>query len=170
MPQEYLAVPLRGGLVNLLLQRLMPGTALIQFHRERSVDRLGDFVRVERIDDQRLGQFVRGAGETRQYQDARIQCVLRGDEFLRDQIHSIPQWRDDPDACDAIEPRQRAPAQRAGDVTQWDPIEFRVPPIDITRDTIQLTTKLLVVTVIFSGAGRDLEKAHSTAVVWIGGQ
>ena len=46
------------------------------------------------IDDQRLCQFARGAGETRQEEHALL-VVARGDEFLGDEIHAVVQARDD---------------------------------------------------------------------------
>ena len=51
---------------------------------------------VVRIDDQRLGQLARGAGEARQHQHALL-VVARGHEFLGHQVHAVVQAGDDAD-------------------------------------------------------------------------
>jgi hypothetical protein len=43
------------------------------------------------FDDHRLSEFPCTTGKRGQYQDLRIICGLRGDIFLRDQVHAVPQ-------------------------------------------------------------------------------
>ena len=45
---------------------------------------------IVRVDDQRLGQLARGAGELAQHEHAAL-VVARGDELLRDQVHAVVQ-------------------------------------------------------------------------------
>ena len=53
-----------------------------------------DLAALERVDVQLAG----GAGEMREYQHAWILRILRGDEFLGDEVHPVAQRRDQPDA------------------------------------------------------------------------
>ena len=54
--------------------------------------RRGALLDVVRVDDQRLGQLARRAGELRQHQHALL-VVARGDELLRHQVHAVVQAR-----------------------------------------------------------------------------
>ena len=63
---------------------------LVDRHGERDAERRRAFVGVVRIDDQRLRQFARGAGELRQDKHAAF-VVVRGDEFLGDEVHAVVQ-------------------------------------------------------------------------------
>ena len=66
-----------------------------------SCERRGALVGVVRIDDQRLGQFARGAGELRQDQHALL-VVARGDELLGDQVHAVVQAADEAEVGGAM--------------------------------------------------------------------
>ena len=59
-------------------------------HRGGAVQRVGGFLDVVRVDDQRLGHLARGAGEAAQDQHALL-VVARGDELLADQVHAVVQ-------------------------------------------------------------------------------
>src|SRR3546814_20074674 len=52
---------------------------------------------IERIDEQRFGHLLGGAGEAREDEDAGVFRVLRGDIFLGDQIHAVADRRYQPD-------------------------------------------------------------------------
>ena len=54
------------------------------------------------IDDQRLGQLARRAGELRQHQHALL-VVARGDELLRDQVHAVVQAGDEAQVGGAVD-------------------------------------------------------------------
>ena len=65
-----------------------PDPSFVARHRERSVNGLCQFVRVVRIDDQRVGQFMTGACKTAQ--DQRSSFVLACcNIFFGHQIHSV---------------------------------------------------------------------------------
>ena len=55
--------------------------------------RLCRLVEVVRIDDERLGQLARRAGERAEHQHAAL-VVARGDELLGDQVHAVVQAAD----------------------------------------------------------------------------
>ncbi len=69
----------------------MPRLPLGKRHRQRRGERIGHVVDIDRIHDQRAGQFLRRTRETRQHQHAGILGVLRGHIFLCDQIHPVAQ-------------------------------------------------------------------------------
>ena len=74
----------------------------------RARDRRGEAALVVRIDDQRLGQLLRGAGQLAQNQHA-VEVVARGDELLGDEVHPVVQRRDDAEVARAGR-APRAPA------------------------------------------------------------
>src|SRR6185436_8610079 len=66
---------------------------LFRRHGEREVHGGGALLDVVRVDDQRLGEVARRAGELRKQQHALL-VVARGDELLRHQVHAVVQARD----------------------------------------------------------------------------
>ena len=54
------------------------------------------------IDDQRLGQLLRRAGQLAQNQHA-VEIVARGDELLRHKVHAVVQRRDDAEVREPVE-------------------------------------------------------------------
>ena len=99
----------------------MPLAALLQRHRQRAIDGVADPFRIVRIDQQRSRAFVRGAGKAREDEHARIVRILRGDEFLGDQVHAVAQRRHQPGARGAIKPGERRAAVRLVDVADRRP-------------------------------------------------
>src|SRR4051812_36425423 len=75
---------------------------LVGGHGERHLHRRRALLDVVGIDDQRLGQLARGAGELRQDQYALL-VVARGDEFLGHQVHAVVQARDVTQLARAVE-------------------------------------------------------------------
>ena len=65
-----------------------PRAPLDGLHRERLVEGVRDGVDVVRVHLDRLAHRLRGAGELRQDQDARL-ADLRGHVLLRDQVHAV---------------------------------------------------------------------------------
>ena len=55
-----------------------------------ALQRVGALLDVVRIDEQRVLQLARGAGEAAQHEHALL-VVARGDEFLADQVHAVVQ-------------------------------------------------------------------------------
>src|SRR3546814_6655856 len=85
------------------VQRLPARLAFAQRHVERGPQCAGDLFVIERIDEQRFGHLLGGAGEAREDEDAGVFRVLRGDIFIGDQIHAVADRRYQPDLCDAVE-------------------------------------------------------------------
>ena len=65
------------------------------------MDGIGKLLDVVRIDEQSVGQFVGGAGERAEDQDAAF-IVARSDEFLGHQIHAVVQRSDQANGSSAV--------------------------------------------------------------------
>src|SRR5215510_5746821 len=74
---------------------------LIGRHLERLPNGLDEAVDVERIDEHRAVDLLRGAGEATENQDAAF-VQLAGDKLLRDEVHAILKRRDDADITGAV--------------------------------------------------------------------
>jgi hypothetical protein len=67
---------------------------LLQRHQQRALERGRHRGAVVGIDDERLRELARGAGEARQDQHTLL-VVARGNEFLGHEVHAVMQARDD---------------------------------------------------------------------------
>ena len=73
--------------------RVPPLLALADRHFEPLHDRLGHPFDIVRIDQDRLAEFVRGAGKARQDRHAGIVGILRGEILLDHEVHAVAQRR-----------------------------------------------------------------------------
>ncbi len=144
---------------------LMPLAPLGERHRQRAVDGLADAFRIVRIDQQRRGQFVRGAGKARQDQHAGIVGVLRGDEFLGHQVHAVAQRRHQRRARGAVETGERGAAMRLVDVAQRRPRRLAIGAVDAADRLAHLAADVGIFRNAGAAARRDLQIGHLAAPV-----
>jgi hypothetical protein len=69
---------------NARREGLMALDAFLPLHRDGALYRMGDFIRVVGVDDERVPQILCGAGEAREHKDPGIFFVLGDDIFLID--------------------------------------------------------------------------------------
>src|SRR5215472_79187 len=75
--------------VELRHHRLVAGASLLNRHRERPIERAGDLIDIERVDDQRGGQLSGRTSEARQHQHTRVVGILARNKLLGDKVHAV---------------------------------------------------------------------------------
>ena len=78
-------------------------------HGQGGANRAEDFMHVVRIDDERMGHFLRRARKLAENQAPwafALRVPLSVNELLRDQIHPIDQRQDEADVRQCVERRQ----------------------------------------------------------------
>jgi transcriptional regulator GlxA family with amidase domain len=87
-------------------------------HGQRLVQRVGRLLDVVRVDQQRLGQLARRAGEPAQDQHALL-VVARRDELLAHQVHAVVQAGDHAHVGRAVQARSRPRARGGWPAAGW---------------------------------------------------
>ena len=77
----------------------------------RADQRVGEGIDIVGIDDQRVLELLRRAGERAQHEHA-VLVVSRRDELLGDQVHAVVQRADDAEVREAVERDEAAAAER----------------------------------------------------------
>ena len=114
-----------------------------------------------RIDQQRRLQLPRRTGELRQHQHPWIGRVLRGDEFLRHQVHPVAQRRHQPDSREPHIAGHRRPHRSLRQQPQRRPV--RLPQIGVQRPRgqVQVLAQLAVTQHLLARHRRHLEQTHA---------
>src|SRR3546814_1672612 len=79
--------------------------------------------------------------EAREDEDTGIGRILRGDELLGDQIHSIAQGCDEADPAGTKQRRECGPRERLHVVADRCPVEVGENPIDLAAEPVQLLAR-----------------------------
>ena len=127
-------------------------------------------MRVMRVDDQRLGHFLRRTGKLRQDQHTRIGLVLGGNIFLGHQVHSVKQRRYEADFGQAKQHREFVARQGAMYILHRSPVDRAEAAIDMTGKMLQFQPDLLVGFDIIAGRRGDLQQPHLTVKFRVPGQ
>ena len=166
--RETAAAP---GLDVVLLDRRelagVPLLALVERHGQRPVEGGGDFVDVVRVHDQGTVEQECGAREAGQDQEAGILGVLRGHEFLGDQVEAVAQGRDQARTGCAVVAGERAARLGPVDVTQGHPVGLAVAADDVAGEAFGGPAQVAVLRQILAARGRDLQQNGLAAVAGI---
>jgi hypothetical protein len=103
---------------------------LSEWHRKGLPKGRRDAVRIIWINQERVFALVGRASETRQNKHTGVIGVLRGDKLFRNEIHTVPQRRDQPDARCAIKSSERGMTVGAINVPDRGPIRLAIGPIN----------------------------------------
>jgi hypothetical protein len=106
---------------NAVQQRRVSLATFVKRHSQRLRDGYGDRFGIIGIDEQRTLALDGGAGEAGENEYAWVGRVLRGDVFLGNEVHSVPQRRHQANPRRAVEPRQHRAAVDAVDLADRCP-------------------------------------------------
>jgi hypothetical protein len=122
-----------------------PHAFLLLFYRrlKRFLQGAGDLRPVIGVDDNRLGQLLGGSRHLAQYKNP-LAVGLRRHVFFRDQIHAVPQRRDQADVADRIERRQRRRRHVAILIDHRRPTDPAKAPVYFTDELFDLPLHELV--------------------------
>ena len=118
----------------------------------------GDAVDVIGIDQQGAPQLARRARKPRQDQHPRVLLVLRGDIFLGDEIHPVPQRRDHSKLSHPIESREGRARNRTIDVADRRPVQIAELAIDPAGGLGDFPVDLDIFRYFFASSGRSGER------------
>src|SRR5687768_2924485 len=142
--EEALAPPADILFDDVRPQGPMPGAALAEGHFERPPDRVGDVLRIVRVDEERLFELFGGAGELRQDQHARVVRILRGDIFLGDEVHAVAKRRHQPDPAAAEKPGKDGPCHGAVEIADRRPGQVAEAAVDMAGEALKLAADHVV--------------------------
>ena len=144
--------------------------ALTQRHGQRGVQRLGNLVRVVRIDQQGGGKLARGAGKARQHEHARVLRVLCGHIFLGHQVHAIAQRRHQAHPRLAHVAGHGRAGDGAGDHAQRRPVRLAPFGVHIPGGAFQCRAQVAIGGDILARGGGNLQQGHVVAPLGAGFQ
>ena len=131
--------------------------------RNRGRDRLG----IVGIDEKRGRAFGRRPGKARQDENAGVFAILRGDVFLRHQVHAVAQRRHQPRARGAEEACKDAAAVSTIDVADRRPGDFAISTVDASGGFADRALHLGVFLDFRAAFRRDLQVGHLAAPIGI---
>ena len=141
--------------------------ALGQRHLQRALQRRRDRVGLVGIDDERVVELFRRAGELRQHEHAGIVRILRGEILLGDEIHAVAQRRHHGDVGRAIETRQNRARIGTVDVADRRPGRVAESAVDLADESRHLGFDLAVLLDVGTALRRDLQQRHLPAPLGI---
>ena len=145
----------------------MASLAFVERHGQALMQAIGDRLDVERVDDQRVGQFLGRAGEAGQNKHAGVRRVLGGDEFLGHQVHAVAQRGYHAEPGEPIEAGQGGATDGAGDVADRRPVRLGIAAVDVADRAVELAAQAAVIRHFLARWGDDLQEGDALAVLGV---
>ena len=141
-----------------------PGLPLVGLHGQRTVERRGHGIDVERVHHQRFLQLLRGPRHFGEHEHA-VQGHLGHHVFLGHQVHAVPQRGDQRHVRRAIQGYQFLGGQRTDQVADRRPSGFGEPPVDAPHRLVDLPLELRILGHALPARHQELREHDVPAVL-----
>ena len=154
---ERLAPPGAGVLAHVLGQLLVVELALLIAHGDGVVDRVGQLLRVPRVDDQAAVQALCRARELGEDHDA-VALLLCGDVLVGHQVHAVSCRGDEADVRDRVEGDQLVEGHGLVHEVDWHELDGAELAVDAPDKLVDDSAEVLVLFDVLARGHSDLHQ------------
>ena len=162
-------IHLHGVHVDVVVEILEALLALLSGHVQSERDRVGNLLRVVRIDEERArAERLRGARELGEHEHARrgggllARHVLKGDE-----VHAVAERGDEHDVGAEVERAELIEGHRLVEVVDRNVLESAEAAVDARDETVDVRAELLVAVHLSARRHCDLQEDELAPPLWV---